>query len=240
MTGCTQELDSIDGIYYDWSANTNMFCAINLDTVAGADLDNVLRGLDRARDRKQVIGLYAHVPGDTVPLDKLTAVLDGAVARGLDFVTFPELSQSDQPRGGIALDLDDDAIDAWTAYRPELLAHNARVTLFVTRFDLLQPNQVAELHQFDADGDAIEAHSARHLNAPDYVTEHGLQAYLDNEALPSITNLENSGFHPTAYAYPFGARSDELDNALLKLPNIERLRSVNFVLGGLVSSPCPN
>ena len=125
-------------------------------------------------------------------------------------------------------------------YRPELLAHHARVTFFVTRFDLLQQDQVAELHQFATDGDAVEAHSARHLRAPDYVTEHGLQAYLDNEALPSINNLVSAGFHPTSYAYPFGARSDELDAGLLQLPHVERLRSIDFVVGGMVSSPCRN
>ena len=108
------------------------------------------------------------------------------------------------------------------------------------RFDLLQQDQVAELHQFATDGDAVEAHSARHLRAPDYVTEHGLQAYLDNEALPSINNLVSAGFHPTSYAYPFGARSDELDAGLLQLPHVERLRSIDFVVGGMVSSPCRN
>jgi hypothetical protein len=48
--------------------------------------------------------------------------------------------------------------------------------------------------------------------------------------------LRADGYAVSAYAYPFGARTDELDEAMLA--HIPILRSVSFSVGGAVS-PCP-
>jgi peptidoglycan/xylan/chitin deacetylase (PgdA/CDA1 family) len=73
-----------------------------------------------------------------------------------------------------------------------------------------------------ADGHAIEAHSVAHLNAVDYIAQHGLPAYVDDEVLPSLAILRDLGYTPTSFAYPFGAAPSEAHDAVLA--HVERVR----------------
>ncbi len=68
------------------------------------------------------------------------------------------------------------------------------------------------------------------------VEENGLGAYMKEEALPSIDALRADGYDVTSYAYPYGARTSELDDALLK--HVAVLRSVSFSIEGAID-PCP-
>jgi peptidoglycan/xylan/chitin deacetylase (PgdA/CDA1 family) len=234
--GCHESLDDVDGIFS--SAPRSVYCAVDLDTVAGNDLSSIHAGLLRARDRAEAIHLYAHSPGSTVPLDKFEAVLADANALGLPFVTYADLAAGAEPGAAVVLSLDDQDIDAWTALRPMFAAHQVRATFFVTRYYLFTDLGRAELHQLAADGHDIEAHTVNHLRAPDYVTDRGLEAWLDTDALPSISALSDDGFPPpVAFAYPFGARTDETDRAMLD--HVAVLRSVVFPFSAPVADPCP-
>jgi hypothetical protein len=56
--------------------------------------------------------------------------------------------------------------------------------------------------------------------------------------MPSIDGLRDEGYPVRAFAYPFGARTGELDRALLSRVGI--LRSVTFTTEvPAVSDPCP-
>ncbi|MCE9577372.1 MAG: polysaccharide deacetylase family protein [Deltaproteobacteria bacterium] len=215
-----------------------MYCAVDLDTVAGNELDAIHAGLVRARDRGEAIHLYAHSPGRTVPLDKFEAVLADANDLGLPFVTYADLAAGVQPGAAVVLSFDDQDVDAWTALRPTFAAHQVRATFFVSRFYAFTAAGKAELHQLEADGHAIEAHTVFHLNAPDYVADRGLAAWLADEALPSIAVLTDDGFAPpVAFAYPFGARTSETDRAMLA--HVPVLRSVAFAISAPVADACP-
>ena len=216
-----------------------MLCAAGLDPASGNSLDSVMGGLERAARRGEVLLLFAHTPGETLPLDRLEQVLARARELGLDFVTARDIAAgAGTPRAGLGLCFDDAGVDQWAAARPLFDRYGAKVTFFVTRFDRLSQAQHDELHALADDGHDIEAHGLRHLVAPDYVNEFGLQAYLDDEALPSIELLRQDGFDPVAYAYPFGARTGELDRALLD--HVQLVRSVTFTQPyPLVSDPCP-
>jgi peptidoglycan/xylan/chitin deacetylase (PgdA/CDA1 family) len=137
------------------------------------------------------------------------------------------------------LSFDDQAVDTWYAARPMFAAHGARVTFFITRYWIFSAQGRDELHQLAADGHDIEAHTIDHLRAPDYVADHGLRAWLDDEALPSIDVLTADGFDPpVAFAYPFGVRTGETDRAMLD--HVSVLRSVSFSFSAPVADPCPN
>lgn len=120
-------------------------------------------------------------------------------------------------------------------HAPEFQQYSARVTFFISRYYRLSDEQRALVRQLAADGHDIAAHSVDHLRAPLFVEEHGLAAYLEREALPSINVLRNEGFEVTSYAYPFGARTSELDDALLE--HVPILRSVAWTAS--VPDPCP-
>jgi len=215
-----------------------VYCPASLDTVGHNDLDSIYGGLERAAATGEIIHLYAHIPGVTVPTDKLEAVLTRAHDLGLTFVTYADLAAGTATGPGIALSFDDSGVDAWTGERPAFDAAGARVTFFVTRYPLWTDAMKTELHQLADDGHDIEAHTIGHRNAPDYVADRGLQAWLDDDALPSIDVLRADGYAPVAFAYPFGARTRETDRAMLG--HVSVLRSVAFSLQSpVLADPCP-
>jgi len=232
-----------DEVFYDWDGR-DVLCAVGLDPASGNDLDSVLGGLDRAAERGEVLMMFAHAPGSHVPFDRLEAVLAHARDLGLDFLTARDLAEPDTPRAGFALSIDDSDVDAWMSARDLLLEYGARVSFYVARFDHLSDERRLALHELASDGHTIEAHGLRHLIAPDYVEEHGLAAYMNDEALPSIDLLRADGFDPVSFAYPYGSRTSELDAALLE--HVDTVRTVTFsalrfelLPGSIVSDPCP-
>lgn len=234
-TACHHDTAKSDGAFYNWD-DRKLHCAVNLDTYAQNDLASIEAGLDRAVLRGEVVELYAHDPGRTIAWDKLEAVLAGARDRNLKFLTYAELSQA-TPSPGILLSFDDAAVASWVFGLDLFARYDARVTFFVSYFPQLTDHEVEGLHQLAAAGHAIESHSIKHVRAPLYVQQKGLDAYMHHEALPSIDALESAGFDVTTYAYPYGARTSELDEALLS--HVQRVRSVAFTWSG-PADPCPN
>ena len=92
------------------------------------------------------------------------------------------------------------------------------MTFFVTRWATMTAQDHANVHLLFADGHDIEPHSVTHIHADTYVADHGLQAYVDDEVLPSIKALNDEGFPSTTYAYPFGIHSAAMDAAILPSP----------------------
>ena len=111
------------------------------------------------------------------------------------------------------------------------------MTFFVSRYARLSPTQRDLLRLLASDGHDVQAHSVLHLRAPEYVEDHGLAAYLEDEVIPSIEVLRADGYEVTAFAYPFGARTTELDRAIRA--HVPVLRSVAFSWTAPISSPCP-
>jgi peptidoglycan/xylan/chitin deacetylase (PgdA/CDA1 family) len=211
-------------------------CAVNLDTSANNRTASIDTGLDRARDRGEVVELYAHDPGVSMPTSRIAYVLAGARDRGLGFVTYADFAHASNASAGLALSFDDAFVDDWVALRPLLQYYQARVTFFVCRYRTLTDDQRAGLQLLAADGHDIEPHSVQHFRAPEYVENHGLEAYLHDELDPSIDALRDDGFEVNAFAYPYGARTSELDDAIAK--RVPVIRSVAFSYT-VVQDPCP-
>lgn len=236
--GCRSSLDDVDAIFFDGDER-KVHCAMNLDKATGSESSNanVFAGLDRARDTGEIIELFAHRPGVTVDWDDLEAVIAGAEARQLRFVSYAEML--DGATGpGIALSFDDAGITSWYQGREMFQRHGARATFFVTRYAAWNDEWRQMLRDLASDGHSVEPHGRFHFDAPQYVEEHGVQAFLDDEVLPSIESLREDGYTPTTYAYPFGARTPETDRAILRY--LPRLRSLTYSFDGPgVSQPCP-
>jgi hypothetical protein len=127
-------LRETDEIFFDWG-DPRVLCAAGLDTASRNSMESVLGGLERAAERDEVLMLYAHAPGVTVPVERIEAVLARAVELGLEFVTARDLVAGGRRRAGLHLGFDDAAVDAWYEIRELLAAHEARVSFYVTRFD---------------------------------------------------------------------------------------------------------
>lgn len=235
VAGCKQDIADLDGVFYNGDHRT-VHCGVNLDTSARSTTASIDDGLDRARDRHEVLELYAHHPGVTVPVDRIEHVLAGAVERGLAFFTYTDFARDVPATGGLALSFDDTFVDAWVDLRPLFQQYHARVTFFVSRYATLGDPHFAGLHLLAADGHDVEPHTVNHLHAPAYVDDHGIDAYLREELDPSIDVLRADGFEVNAFAYPFGARTGELDAAIAK--RVPVIRSVDYAYA-LSDSPCP-
>jgi hypothetical protein len=235
LAACQHETSETDNAFYDWDGR-KLHCAIDLDTYARNDLASVEAGLDRALDRGEVLELYAHDPGRTVSWSALEDVLAEIQARGLPTLTYADIARgSVAPSAGVVLSFDDASVDHWLDGADLYDRYGARLTFFIAYFDHFKDAQKAELHELAARGHAIEPHGINHLRAPLYVEQKGLTAFLQDEALPSIRLLRDEGFTVTTYAYPYGARTAEIDAALLRY--VDLLRSVSFTWTG-VADPC--
>jgi peptidoglycan/xylan/chitin deacetylase (PgdA/CDA1 family) len=78
-------------------------------------------------------------------------------------------------------------------------------------------------------GHDLEPHSVNHLIAPDYVHAHSIDDYLNDEVLPSIQIMVDAGYHPTTFAFPGGATTAPITDAVLQ--HIDRVRTT--------PAPCP-
>jgi peptidoglycan/xylan/chitin deacetylase (PgdA/CDA1 family) len=218
LVGCVLAVGCHDDswLQYTWD-DRDVLCSMAVDDYKGElsydDLEDQLR---YAAAHDSVALIHAHVPGETISIAGLERILDRVEANGLDYVTYSDFATGGAPRAGVALCFDDQGIIAWYAQRELLRAHGARVTFFATRYAMWTDEQHGMLAELAADGHDVQAHGVNHLNAPDYVDAHGMQAYLDDEALPSIEVLEADGYAVSAFAFPFGASNETLDAAMLE------------------------
>ena len=225
-----------DSAFYSWD-NRRVHCAIDIDTYALISQDSINTGLDRAADRGEVLELYNHDPGKSIQLDAIEGVLAGAVQRGLPFLTYSDLTNGIAPTAGLLYSFDDAFIGDWMAARPLFQKYNARLTFFIAYYNKLSDADKASIQQLAADGHDIQAHSVRHTRGPDYVDEYGLDAYMNDEIAPSIDELRTDGYNVSTFAYPYGARTDETDRAILD--HVQLLRSVSYTWDSPAIAPCP-
>ncbi len=223
-------------VYYR-GPGQRVLCAVGIDE-GRSDERGIALGLDRARDDGLVVQLYAHVPGRTIALDRLERVLAGARDRGLAHFTYDDFAAGAPASAGIALSFDDASIDEWSAIAEVLDAYDARVTFFIAYYDGFSPAGRDQVRALAARGHAIANHSVRHLRGPDYAERHGVEGWMIDEVRPVAAAMRADGHAPVAFAYPFGARTSELDRALLAEYAI--VRSVSFSRDALfVVDPCP-
>jgi peptidoglycan/xylan/chitin deacetylase (PgdA/CDA1 family) len=228
-------MDTADEIYAG-DGSERVLCGLGVDG-EGIALQEIERAMARALDQHEVLILFAHEPGRTITYERVDRVLALAESLALPYVTFPELAVR-RDHAGFSLGFDDFSVDAWFGLREILQARRARVTFFVSNFGELDAQQKHMLHLLEADGHAIEAHGVGHRNAPHYVDTHGLSRYLADEIDPLLDMMARDGFNPTTFAYPYGDRTTEIDQALLA--RFALLRSLSYLDRSISNSaPCP-
>jgi len=203
---------------YPWD-DRQILCSLAFDDLSAvANWELINEQLEVASRTNAVALVHAHVPGESVSIAAIERLLTMAGQAGLSYLTYRDLEVGAPRQAGIAIAFDDNAIEAWFGLRDQLAAHRAHVTFFVTRWHSRTDDERAMIRTLADDGDDIEPHSVNHLNAVDYVRNHGLDAYMADEVIPSIDVLTQAGYPPaTIYAFPFGSSTDELNDAVLKV-----------------------
>lgn len=214
--GCRPAFDLADREdIFAMPGDKHVMCAASIEWTH-VDRHVIAPALDRARDDHTIVQLFAHDPGVTIDVDRIETTLDDAEARGLAWVTYRDLAAGVPREAGLALSFDDWYVDDWAALGDTFRRHHARVTFFVADYDTLAPKQRDELRALAADGHDIEYHSTRHQNAPQYVRDHGLDAYLADDIEPGLAAMRADGWDPIVFAYPLGHRTPAIDRALLQ------------------------
>jgi hypothetical protein len=209
--------DNLGKLAYTWN-DDRLLCSTDLQDDEGApDWDNIDQQLADAEHYGWVAIFHSHIPGETVTRATLERFFSDADAHHLDYAEFHELVPG-PARGAVAFAFDDNAVDAWTSVKDILDAHHVRLTLFITRWTEIDDAGRAEIAQFYADGAEIEPHTVHHVHAPEYVAQHGIDAYMTDEVVPSFQVLTDAGYPQAAsFAYPFGDHTPEIDRALLDI-----------------------
>jgi peptidoglycan/xylan/chitin deacetylase (PgdA/CDA1 family) len=232
VAGCRAD----DYLSYTWD-DRRVLCSQAVDDLSATlKWNHVETQIALAERESWVTMMHAHKPGETVSLDTIERIFQLADDHNLDYVTFSELVPG-TPRPGLALAFDDDDVAGWYSLRDTIQAHGARLTFFVTRWYELTtspsadgtPSEIEMLATLAGDGHDLQPHSVDHVDASEYVHEHGIDSYVHDEVVPSIQVMIDAGYHPTTFAYPFGATTDPINAAVLQ--HIDKVRTT--------PGPCP-
>lgn len=113
---------------------------------------------------------------------------------------------SSEQKAGICISFDDRYIEEWQEVSELLKKYNAKATFFITQFDSLDQSEIALLKEFENNGNEIASHGNLHVNAEIFIIKHSYSKYLEDEIEQSIKKMEEHGFKPQSFAYPYGAK----------------------------------
>lgn len=136
--------------------------------------------------------------------------------------TWETQSKQKEITTGIVLTFDDKSILEWHESRSLFNKYDAKATFFVNGVEDIEQNHFSLLKELEKDGHEIGSHGLNHLNSINYVENNSINDYIEKEIVPSIEKLTEEGFKVTSFAYPFGARLEEIDEALFDKFNIIR------------------
>lgn len=136
------------------------------------------------------------------------------------------VQQRSTGKSGVVITFDDHNIDQWYSARQLFKKYKAKATFFIDHFNQLNNDSIDKLIILKNDGHEIGCHSLNHKNAVEFVKQYSINDYLEKEIIPSIEYMKEKGFQPDGFAYPFGAHSNALDDALLKY--FKYLRSTTY------------
>lgn len=139
-----------------------------------------------------------------------------ATAATCYFFLKPAYTYTKPRQAAFVLSFDDQNVADWYAARGLFRKYNVKATFFITFPDSLNPVQVRMLHKLAADGHEIASHGYKHVNAISYTKKHGTAAYTRDEIIPAIKAMQEKGFPPATFAYPYGANNRLIDLELKK------------------------
>lgn len=131
-------------------------------------------------------------------------------------------------RGGVALTFDDYNIHNWHSYLYLFDSLNVKCTFYISNYNKLDDNQKKELHDIQNHGHEIAFHSTNHVNFVKKLQSYGFKRLLNEEVSDGLVLMNNDGFYPKIFAYPYGAHNLILDKALLyKFKSIRTLNGTH-------------
>jgi len=129
-------------------------------------------------------------------------------------------------RGGIALTFDDNYIDNWYPNLALFDSLGVKATFYISNYNKLTDLQKVKLKEIGNHGHEIAFHSTNHVDFLKCVDSTSVEKLINIEINHGLRLMNNDGFYPTTFAYPYGKHNDILDKLLLK-----RFKSVRALNG---------
>ena len=128
--------------------------------------------------------------------------------------------------GRLCLTFDDRHFAAWLNALPLFDRYQAHATFFICgEINEEAANVMSTLKQH---GHSVGLHGLSHAKAVEFVSEYGLQGYVDRELMPQLDACRKHGFECCAFAYPYSQRNEETDAFLQQYEQQERDRLLLF------------
>jgi len=128
-------------------------------------------------------------------------------------------------KAGVVLSFDDAYVDEWFEADQTLKKYAWKASFCTCRIDSIGAPQLSKLLQMQKNGHEIAGHGYHHFNAVKYVAANGIDNYIKAEIDPMLASMKRLSLNVTSFAYPYGERSKELDEALAPKFNIIRGRA---------------
>jgi peptidoglycan/xylan/chitin deacetylase (PgdA/CDA1 family) len=119
---------------------------------------------------------------------------------------------------GIVLTFDDDRVDNWVQYLPFLDSAHVKATFYISRYNRFTLQQKQKLALIKSYGHEIAFHSTNHYDMLKYVYKykHTIDELIKNEIESGLRLMNQDGYYPVTFAYPFGAHNGLFDKKLLR------------------------
>lgn len=126
---------------------------------------------------------------------------------------------------GVVLSFDDDYINEWFDTNQQLKQYSWKGTFCVCKINTLDNSEINKLLELQNEGHEIAGHSLNHYNAVNFLSNHTIDEYLNQEINPMLDLMHFYGLKVTSFVYPYGGRNTKLDAALLNKFQIVRGRA---------------
>lgn len=119
---------------------------------------------------------------------------------------------------GIVLTFDDDRIDNWYEYLPLFDSMKVKATFYICKYNRFSAEQKRKLSVIKSQGHEIAFHSTNHYNMQDYVykQKHTIDDLMRCEVEAGLKLMNQDGYYPTTFAYPYGAHNGLFDKLLMR------------------------
>jgi len=91
-----------------------------------------------------------------------------------------------------------------------------KATFYISNYNKLSDAQKTKLKAIRVHGHEIAFHSTNHVDFLKCVDSTSVDRLVKEEIIHGLRLMNNNGFYPTTFAYPYGRHNDRLDKLLLK------------------------
>jgi peptidoglycan/xylan/chitin deacetylase (PgdA/CDA1 family) len=141
---------------------------------------------------------------------------------------------------GLVLTFDDCFVDGWFSALDMFRHYDVKATFFISWPQRISQRQRRLLHKIQNAGHEIGCHTLTHARLPKFLRTRTLEDYVAMEVDAAIAVMNDMGFAPRSFSYPYFKYSPDLHAPLLERFDILRVEGPLGPLGNRIIPPHGN